>query len=254
MEIIVLSNVLRKRCISATSRGVREFKLTQPLRYQRETKYGCPARDVPIYMSLGLLGTIISRQSSAEFGLLAICIEPLAPPVIAIANISCDAPSQLISLVLVTARLALLGSEIPSRQAISIPNRKMLLVSQRIGLLVGEHLRYRYPPPDCIRGDKIFPFVNGRYHPEQSLPSRFIECPVTERLRCHPRTVDYTQLVVYSHSVSFSNFGVTIYFMTCDDEFFMLANSLEKQSIRKPTRCNTFCKQVAVSRLKLPVI
>ena len=42
---------------------------------------------------------------------------------------NCDAPSQLISLVLVTARLALLGSEIPSRQAISIPKCKMLLVS-----------------------------------------------------------------------------------------------------------------------------
>ena len=43
---------------------------------------------------------------------------------------NCDAPSQLISLVLVTATLALLGTEIPSRQVISIPNRKMLLVSQ----------------------------------------------------------------------------------------------------------------------------
>ena len=44
--------------------------------------------------------------------------------------IACDAPWQLIiSLVLVTTRLALLGSEIPSQQPISILKRKMLLVS-----------------------------------------------------------------------------------------------------------------------------
>ena len=42
---------------------------------------------------------------------------------------NCDAPSQLISLVLLTASLELLGFEIRSRQAISIPKRKMLLVS-----------------------------------------------------------------------------------------------------------------------------
>ena len=39
---------------------------------------------------------------------------------------NCDAASLLISLVLVTARL---GSEIHARQAISIPKRKMLLIS-----------------------------------------------------------------------------------------------------------------------------
>ena len=42
---------------------------------------------------------------------------------------NCDAPSQLISLVLTTASLPLLGSGIRSRQAISIPKRRMLLVS-----------------------------------------------------------------------------------------------------------------------------
>ena len=42
---------------------------------------------------------------------------------------NCDAPSQPISLVLITASLELLGFEIRSRQAISIPKRKMLLVS-----------------------------------------------------------------------------------------------------------------------------
>ena len=42
---------------------------------------------------------------------------------------NCDAPSQLISLVLLTASLEQLGFEIRSWQAISIPKRKMLLVS-----------------------------------------------------------------------------------------------------------------------------
>ena len=66
---------------------------------------------------------------------------------------NCDAPSQLISLVLVTATasLVLLGFEIRSRQAISIPKRMMFSSRRwdawRIGLLIGEHLRYRYPPP-----------------------------------------------------------------------------------------------------------
>ena len=44
-------------------------------------------------------------------------------------TVTCDAPSQLISLVLVTANLELLGFEIRSRQAISILKRKVLLVS-----------------------------------------------------------------------------------------------------------------------------
>ena len=44
-------------------------------------------------------------------------------------TITCDAPSQLISLVLLTASLKLLGLEIRSRQTISIPKRKVLLVS-----------------------------------------------------------------------------------------------------------------------------
>ena len=42
---------------------------------------------------------------------------------------NCDAPSQLIYLVLLTASLELLGFKIRSRQAISIPKRKVLLVS-----------------------------------------------------------------------------------------------------------------------------
>ena len=41
-------------------------------------------------------------------------------------TVTCDLPSQLISLVLVTASLVLLRFEIPSRQAISIPKRKIL--------------------------------------------------------------------------------------------------------------------------------
>ena len=41
---------------------------------------------------------------------------------------NCDAPSQLISLVLLTASLELLGFEIRSQQAISIPKRRVLLV------------------------------------------------------------------------------------------------------------------------------
>ena len=41
-------------------------------------------------------------------------------------NVTCVAPSKLISLVLVTASLELLGFEIRSRQAISIPKRKVL--------------------------------------------------------------------------------------------------------------------------------
>ena len=62
---------------------------------------------------------------------------------------NCDAPSQPIFLVLLTASLELLGFKIHSRQAISIPKRKMLLVSplrclayRAVGRL-GEHLRYR---------------------------------------------------------------------------------------------------------------
>ena len=44
-------------------------------------------------------------------------------------TVTCDAPSQLISLVLLTASLELLGFEIRSRQAISITKRNVLLVS-----------------------------------------------------------------------------------------------------------------------------
>ena len=44
-------------------------------------------------------------------------------------TVTCGAPSQLISLVLLTASLELLGFEIRSRQAISIPKHKVLLVS-----------------------------------------------------------------------------------------------------------------------------
>ena len=44
-------------------------------------------------------------------------------------TVTCDAPSQLISLILLTASLELLGLEIRSRQTLSIPKRTMLLVS-----------------------------------------------------------------------------------------------------------------------------
>ena len=54
---------------------------------------------------------------------------------------NCDAPSQLISLVLVTASLELLGFEIRSRQAVAIPKRKVLLVSPL------RHLAYRAVDP-----------------------------------------------------------------------------------------------------------
>ena len=66
---------------------------------------------------------------------------------------NCDAPSQLI-LVLLTASLELLGFEIHSRQAISIPKRKVLLVSplRRLAYRTVDRRafvisRYRYPPP-----------------------------------------------------------------------------------------------------------
>ena len=67
---------------------------------------------------------------------------------------NCDAPSQLISLVLLTASLELLGFGIRSRQAISIPKRKVLLVSplrhlayRAVDRGASAISRYRYPPP-----------------------------------------------------------------------------------------------------------
>ena len=58
-------------------------------------------------------------------------------------TVTCDPPSQLISLVLLTGSLELLGFEIRSRQAISIPKRKVLLDSplRRLAYraLIGEH-------------------------------------------------------------------------------------------------------------------
>ena len=62
---------------------------------------------------------------------------------------NCDALSQVISLVLLTASLELLGFGIRPRQAIS---SAMCYLSRRwdaylIGLLIGEHLRYRLSPP-----------------------------------------------------------------------------------------------------------
>ena len=60
---------------------------------------------------------------------------------------------------LVTASLELLGFEIRSRQAISIPKRKVLLVSplRRLAYraLIGEHLRYRYPPRQVRNGSLL---------------------------------------------------------------------------------------------------
>ena len=67
-------------------------------------------------------------------------------------TITCDTPSQLISLVLLTASLELLGSEIRSRQAFSIPKRKTCLAAETLSLSgcgLGSIVisRYRYSPP-----------------------------------------------------------------------------------------------------------
>ena len=67
-------------------------------------------------------------------------------------TVTSDAPSQLISLVLLTASHELLGLGIRSRQAISIPKRKVLLVSplRRLAYRAIDRgafaiPRYRYP-------------------------------------------------------------------------------------------------------------
>ena len=69
-------------------------------------------------------------------------------------TVTCDAPSQLISLVLVTASLALLGSEIPSRQAILIPKRKMLLVS--LGRLAHRAFAISLSPSRQVRNGSTY--------------------------------------------------------------------------------------------------
>ena len=55
---------------------------------------------------------------------------------------NCDAPSQLISLVLVTASLPLLGSDAASHLSPKAQDATYL-TAERIGLLIGEHLRHR---------------------------------------------------------------------------------------------------------------
>ena len=83
--------------------------------------------------------------------------------------------------------------------------------------------------------DAIFPFVNGRYHHELSLPSHASSNIGHCRLHAAPR--------VFSFWLSF----ISVWLFTCDIVWLVIvasmANSLEKQSNRKPTGCNTFCNQ-----------
>ena len=108
--------------------------------------------------------------------------------------------------------------------------RKGLTVSkskQTTGLACGQGLRNLKIYDANLDDDAIFPFVNCRYHPEQSLPlvatiPCLIECRVTGRHKCHSWQIIHVAPCVFSSC----DFLLFMWLFNCDTVWLVIVASM----------------------------